>query len=242
MTEDQVERLRQAGISDEVIRDMMSKDQAAPSAAYIDPATPSETFAQATTAGAPVAGPETTGTQLATEAALLVPDALKYAGGGALGLYAAKKIGGALGGKTPTVAPAVTPASSPVVPNAGPQLPAANTPEGMKQTLRGGPIQPGTNPYTPAQPPAQGPSILQRATDMAGKMRDIAASRVVAAAPTIANIAGKGSAAAMAFVPGNVGQNYPFPTSGPMRGQEINPATGRPWTAAELQEYNAQMR
>jgi hypothetical protein len=241
MTEDQVERLRQAGISDDVIRDMMSKDQDAPVAAYIDPTTPSATFTQATTAGAPTMGPETTGTQLGAEAALLVPDALKYLGGGALGLYAAKKIGGALGGKTPAVAPAAVPAS-PVVPNAGPQLPAANTPEGMKQTLRGGPVQPGTNPYTPAQPPAQGPSILQRATDMAGKMRDIAASRVTAAAPTIANIAGKGSAAAMAFVPGNMGQNYPFPTSGPLQGQEINPATGRPWTPAELQQYNAQMR
>jgi hypothetical protein len=45
-------------------------------------------------------------------------------------------------------------------------------------------------------------------------------------------------------MPGNMGQNYAaqFPQSGPMRGMEINPNTGRPWTPAELQQYNAQFQ
>jgi hypothetical protein len=213
MTEDQVERLRQAGISDEVIRDMMSKDSVASSAAYIDPATPSETFTQATTAGAPTAGPELTGTQLGAEAALLVPDALKYAGGGALGLYAAKKIGDAISNK-------------PVAP--------------VQPTTFTGGANPAFDKAL-SKPPA-GPSILQQGADMARRMQEIAASRVVPAAQAIAPVARAVTGVGAALMPGNMGQNYPFPTSGPMRGQEINPATGRPWTAAELQEYNAQMR
>jgi hypothetical protein len=45
-----------------------------------------------------------------------------------------------------------TPApTGPVIPpNAGPQLPAANTAEGIKQIVRGAPVQPGTNPYAQA--------------------------------------------------------------------------------------------
>jgi hypothetical protein len=215
MTEDQVERLRQAGISDDVIRDMMSKDSAAPSAAYIDPNTPSETFTQATTAGAPTMGPETTGTQLGAEAALLVPDALKYAGGGALGLYAAKKIGGALGNK--------------------PVAPVQPTPT----TFTGGANAAFDKALS--KPPA-GPSMLQQGVDMARRMQEIAASRVTPIAQAVAPVARAATGIGAALMPGNMGQNYPFPQSGPLQGQEINPATGRPWTPAELQQYNAQMR
>jgi len=215
MTEDQVERLRQAGISDDVIRDMMSKDSAAPSAAYIDPTTPSETFTQATTAGAPTSGPELTGTQLGAEAALLVPDALKYAGGGALGYYGLKKLGQAVGSK--------------------PVAPVAPSPT----TFTG-----GANPAFDkalSKPPA-GPSMLQQGMDMARRMQEIAASRVTPIAQAVAPFARAATGVGAMVMPGNAGQNYPFPTSGPMRGQEINPATGRPWTPAELQEYNAQIR
>ena len=44
---------------------------------------------------------------------------------------------------------------------------------------------------------------------------------------------------AAALTPGNAGQNYgaQFPQSGPYRGMEINPRTGRPWTPQELQQY-----
>jgi hypothetical protein len=236
MTEDQVERLRQAGISDDVIRDMMSRDSAAPSAAYIDPTAPSETFSQATAAGAPTMGPESNYTQLGAEAAMLVPDALKYVGGaalGGLGYYGLKKAGQAVANKPVTAAAPVAAPIAPVAPVGATPVAATPVMEQGGQRLVD---------FTKQQGQFKQPNILQRATDIAGKMRDIAASRVTAAAPAIARVAGAGSAGAMAFVPGNVGQNYPFPQAGPMRGQEINPATGRPWTPAELQQYNAQFQ
>jgi hypothetical protein len=76
--------------------------------------------------------------------------------------------------------------------------------------------------------------MVQRGMDIASKMRQIAAERVIQSAAR----AGVGATAAL--TPGNVGQNYPFPTSGPMRGMEINPQTGAPWTPQELQAYRAQ--
>jgi len=39
-------------------------------------------------------------------------------------------------------------------------------------------------------------------------------------------------------IPGNAGQDYPFPQEGPYKGMEINPATGRPWDKPDLAEYN----
>jgi hypothetical protein len=66
--------------------------------------------------------------------------------------------------------------------------------------------------------------------------------RITPVAQAVAPIARAASGVGAALMPGNMGQNYPFPTSGPMRGQEINPTTGRPWTAQELQQYNSQMR
>jgi hypothetical protein len=234
MTEDQVERLRQAGISDEVIRDMMSKDQAAPIAAYIDPTTPSATFTQATTAGAPTAGPESNYTQMGAEAAVLLPDALKVAGVGGLGYYGLKKLGQAVANK---------PVSAPVAPVApAPAAPAPTTfTGGANPAFDRALSQPYARPTVPGQPVVGAPQTAGIGKEIAIEkfVRDTALQRVLRAAAPMARAAG---GAAAAFTPGNVGQNYPFPTSGPMRGQEINPATGRPWTAAELQEYNAQMR
>jgi len=110
---------------------------------------------------------------------------------------------------------------------------------------RGQPMRPAMGPVAPAAPaamppaaPAQAPSVLQRGAEIAQRMREIAASKVAPVAEAVAPYArAAGGIAAMAM-PGNVGQNYPFPQKGPMRGQEINPATGRPWTPAELQQYN----
>ena len=58
------------------------------------------------------------------------------------------------------------------------------------------------------------------------------------AAPGMARFAG---AIGLGLMPGNIGQDYSkqFPTKGPMAGQEINPATNRPWSAQELATYNA---
>jgi hypothetical protein len=86
----------------------------------------------------------------------------------------------------------------------------------------------------PAAAPAAQPGVLQRGMDYASKMREIAANKVMSNAGTI----GKATlGAAAALMPGNVGQQYNFPTTGPYAGQEINPMTGRPWTPEELAQY-----
>jgi hypothetical protein len=123
----------------------------------------------------------------------------------------------------------------------------------VAQALRPGPVAPAPTTFTgganPAfdralSQPAQQPGVMQRGMDIASKMRQIAAERVVAPAANAASAAAPYARAAggvtAALMPGNAGQNYPFPQSGPMRGMEINPATGRPWTAQELQAYNSQ--
>jgi hypothetical protein len=89
---------------------------------------------------------------------------------------------------------------------------------------------------------------VQRGMDMANKVRQVAMDRVITpamqAAPRVAQAAAPVARAAggitAAVMPGNVGQNYPFPMSGPMKGQEINPKTGAPWTPQELTAYRAQ--
>lgn len=85
-----------------------------------------------------------------------------------------------------------------------------------------------------ARQAAPQPGILQRGMDYAAKMREIAANKVMNNASTIGK-AGVGAAAAL--MPGNVGQRYNFPQSGPYAGMEINPMTGRPWTPEELAQY-----
>jgi hypothetical protein len=87
------------------------------------------------------------------------------------------------------------------------------------------PTAPPAAPMAPAQP-AQ-PSMIDRATQM---VRQLALDKVVKG----------GLGAAAALTPGNIGQNYNFPQSGPLRGSEINPQTGRPWTQQELAAYRAQ--
>lgn len=86
-------------------------------------------------------------------------------------------------------------------------------------------------PQAVAPQPAQAqPSMLDRTTNM---IRQLAANKVVQ------NLAKGGAAAAALLTPGNVGQDYMVPKVGRMRGMEINPMTGRPWTREQLQAYEA---
>jgi len=99
---------------------------------------------------------------------------------------------------------------------------------------------PAATPAPVAQPapaPAQAsqPGVAQRVAQMAYDKLTNVAQR---AAP----YARAGMGALAALTPGNIGQDYPFPMSGPMRGQEINPQTGRPWTREELSAYYATQR
>lgn len=112
----------------------------------------------------------------------------------------------------PMAAPAPTAPVAPTAPAAGP------LPQGMAA---------GEAPF---RPPAQ-TSLLDKTTSM---IRQLAANKVVG------NLAKGGAGLTAALMPGNVGQNYNFPTSGPLKGSEINPATSRPWTQQELAQYRAQ--
>lgn len=247
MTEQEVQRLREAGISDEVIMDMMKKPDESKSEGYIDPTAPSETFSQAQGVDRPVSGPETSMSQLGTEALMLVPDVAKYVGGGALGYYGAKKIGQAIGGRG---APGPVGPVGPAGPPGAPGVPFSQTPQATFETLKTPESQMNRGPVAPQNAPAQqaGRSVVQTGIDYANRVRQAAMDKVITpatqAAPRIAAAAAPIARAASGIgslvMPGNVGQNYPFPMSGPMKGREINPQTGAPWTAQELQAYRAQ--
>jgi len=108
----------------------------------------------------------------------------------------------------------------------GPVVPSAPAPTG-------GPLPSGmTAGEAPFRPPQQA-SILDKTTNM---IRQLAANKVVQ------NMARGGAGVAAALTPGNIGQNYNFPQTGPLRGSEINPQTGRPWTQQELAAYNQQYK
>ena len=92
------------------------------------------------------------------------------------------------------------------------------------------PVAPAPAP-APAAPPQQ-PSVMDKASQI---VRQLAANRAVQGAAKFG-----GALAVGLGTPGNVGQDYPFPQSGPLRGSEINPNTGRPWTKEELAAYRAQ--
>jgi hypothetical protein len=118
----------------------------------------------------------------------------------------------------PTAAPVPAPVA-PVAPATSPILGANG--------------QPIVRPVAPVAPPAAAPAPAQTGImDKAAQMvRQLAANRVVQGAARI------GGTAAAALTPGNIGQNYNFPQSGPLAGSEINPGTGRPWTQQELDAY-----
>ena len=175
--------------------------------------------------------------------------ALAIGGGGYYGL---KKVAQALRGPAagpvaptpavPTVAPASAPppASAPL--DRGGQAVKDFVQQRGQYSPASGPVRPTT---VPGQPVVGAPQTAGIGTDLATakqrmapqqsiaqRMQQIAASRV---APVVRGAGG----IAAAVMPGNMGQNYPFPQKGPMAGQEINPMTGQPWTPAELQQYNS---
>ena len=127
-----------------------------------------------------------------------------------------------IGGGGPRM-PTTTSAPSTRIPINAPVAPAPVAPA---------PVAPAP---APAPAPVSQPGMVQRVSQMAfDRLSNIAAR----AAPAVRG----GLGAMAALTPGNIGQNYPFPTSGPQRGQEINPVTGRPWTQDELAQYYASVR
>jgi hypothetical protein len=175
------------------------------------------------------------GELLTTMGAAAAPYVLPAAGVG-LGTYGALKVGGwgrDLASSAKDVASAMKERTA---------VDAAREARMANRPGFGGPgPQPAPQPVSgpvapsPAAQPVNQPGIAER-------VRQIALQRVAPVAQAVAPIARAATGVGAALMPGNMGQNYPFPQAGPMRGQEINPATGRPWTAQELQQYNSQMR
>lgn len=185
-------------------------------------------------------------------------DVAKY-GGAAYGAY---KVGQYLGSKA-DLARAQAESVRAQMPSAQRTFNVLQTPEAQLNAARG-PVAPtGGAPTAPGPVAPQGVPTqpTAQAADLTSKIRQFAAEKVLkpaqqmatqagqniaqagrAAAPYLPAVAKAGVGLGALLTPGNVGQNYPFPTSGPMRGMEINPQTGRPWTPEELAAYNAMAR
>ena len=157
---------------------------------------------------------------------------------GGYGVYkAGQGIARAFGGGAPApgpVAPPAPPASAAPL-EAGGQA----VKDFVQQQGKFTPPQ-GTPPAPPVTPQPTTPSPYQRGIDAGKVVRQIALEKIAPALSTAAPYARAATGIGALVMPGNVGQNYPFPTSGPMRGMEINPQTGRPWTQQELAAYRAQ--
>jgi len=80
-------------------------------------------------------------------------------------------------------------------------------------------------PVAPTQAPGIGSRIMQGAGQLARGA---------------ARLAGPLGVAYSLLAPSNADTNYPWPMSGPLRGNEINPNTGMPWTREELNAYYQQ--
>lgn len=263
--EEEIKKLRDAGFSDADIRTYMDSQQSSSTTPTgpVNPAQVSdssnipradETVPDYGATAAPSAG-ETAGTVAAAVAPYAGPAALSALGGGAA--YGAYKfgskvldVGRGLGeqmaqrnvieaGREARLAnrPGFggTPGAAPTAPAPTYNVPTGQPPQ-TRMPVPGTPPAP-VAPAAPAAAPAA-PNVMQRGMDYARQMQKIAAEKVVqgtrAVAP-YAKTAGAGMAAAL--TPGNVGQNYNFPTSGKFAGMEINPMTGRPWTQQELAQY-----
>jgi hypothetical protein len=119
------------------------------------------------------------------------------------------------------------------------------------------PVAPAPAPAAPATAVAEAraPGLVQQGMDMARKIQQLAFEKVMqggrAAGETMLN-AGRAAAPyaraaaapvavglTAALMPGNAGgTQMMIPQKGPYRGMEINPNTGRPWTAQELAVIN----
>jgi DNA-binding transcriptional MerR regulator len=92
-----------------------------------------------------------------------------------------------------------------------------------------GPVAPQVAQAARPMPTAQPASMLDKTTAM---IRQLAANKVL---QNVARLGGAGLTAGLTS--GNIGQNYMVPEAGRMRGMEINPLTGRPWTKEQLDMY-----
>lgn len=100
-----------------------------------------------------------------------------------------------------------------------------------------------TAPAAPEAPPSAS-NYMSRMTELADKYLPAKATnamgsvgRVVA---PVARVLGSAPVMGASLMAHSTPLGPQVPSAGPARGSELNPRTGRPWTAQELQAYNAQ--
>jgi DNA-binding transcriptional MerR regulator len=267
--EEEIKKLRDAGFSDEDIRAYLEEQKSATSTAApaTGPVSPEQSAAEPVRASeivpdyAPPPAPsmgETAATVGTAVAPYALPAAIGVGGGaGAYGLYK-------FGSKALDVGRSVVDQM-----NQRNVIEAAREQRIGRRVGLGGPTPPPPPPpAAPAAPPApQQPGVIQRGMDYARQMQRIAAEKVMqgaqAAGQSMVNAgraAGQGLATAgqavapyaraaaapvavgltAALMPGNAGgAQMMVPQTGRLRGSDLNPMTGRPWTRQELDAYNA---
>lgn len=263
MNEQDIQKLRDAGYSDDDIRDYMANQpRTAPGPTQtqvetlpeVDVTKPSEILRQAEAQGVPT-GPRESSflSDIATAAPVVLAEhggkiALGGLGAAGLGAGALYKRGKAMeleaerlrqqgiqnrfearmAAQEAQAAQRAGQAAQAARPIAPQILDAAGRP--IAPPTGSAPIAPQAAPLPQAAPTTPQPSILDRTTAM---IRQLAANKVVQ------GMAKGGAGLTAALMPGNVGQDYMVPQVGRMRGMEINPMTGRPWTREQLAAYNA---
>jgi len=270
MTEAEVEKLRSAGISDDVILGMQKDEankqgQAAPAAEVasalpeIDPNTPSSVYEKAKAAGVPTEGRPQTWAQTGTEVAGVLADNAGKIGAGALGaggVYGAYKVGNwakNLGDayKTGVATNAATQEMrvlERLARGVGPEAEAAGQRLQQLMQARGGvptapvaptvaptpaPVAPAGVPTAPVAPVAQAAEqgVMNRAKQV---VQQLALSKL---GPLAANLAKGANVASLATYSSDLGPAVP--QVGRMKGMEINPLTGAPWTREQIAQYQA---
>jgi len=139
------------------------------------------------------------------------------AGAGA-GVYGAKKLVDRYTGARPAAPPAAPPAVEMPKPPAA--APAEFTPFGTDTESQ----RKFNERLSRPEPQTRTGQLLDKTTQM---VRQLAANKL------LQNTARMGGAAAFALQPSSLGP--PVPQSGPYKGMEMNPNTGRPWTRQELE-------
>lgn len=266
MTEAEVQKLRDGGISDAIILEMQkeestSKGEAAPAAKAtselpeIDPNTPSTVYTQARTNDTPTEGSDQTWTQTAMEAAPAIGSGLvavaPYAAGAA-GLYGGSKLLGAAktaadAYKTGVATAADTAQRNIALQEAKMAERAARAGQQVRPVVPTATAGVPTAPAAPVAPTPMAPAQAAQAAEqgLVNRVKQTAASRITGLMPSIGEVLGGAGRlagrvlgpAALALESKDLGP--PVPTVGRMKGMEINPLTRAPWTREQLAQYEA---
>jgi len=257
MDQQQIDKLRAAGYTDDDIRDFVANQPSLGNAATqtqaetlpeIDVTKPSDTLKQAEAAGIPTGARESSFlSDIATVAPVVLAEnagkiALGGLGAGALGAGALYRSGKAKELEAEKLRQAGiqqrfdAKLAAQQAAQARPPAPGPVAPSPILDQS-GRPMQAAPRPVAPVAPagmpptPAPVSNLIDRTTTM---MRQLAANKVVQGIARGANVLG---GAQMAAYSPELGPKTP--QVGRMRGMEINPLTNRPWTPEQIAQYEA---